>query len=268
MHKKEWETIHRWEWFRREQWLHTFRQEKFGSYGGSPAAVKRILGDAGGKVVLDASCGLGLKTVVMHEIALDVVGCDQSEFAIEKARELSRLEQHPLEFFTARWRELPSRTKMQFDLIFNDALSSIVTREDFELALNGFRGALKSGGYLVFMGAPEGSTPHDALAVLEATWEARPKFSIQWTHTEGDMRCTALLARDRREDYIDEHHLFIVEEGGEQRLETATIRQPIYWHWALLKDMFHRAGFSHLETREFCGMGKGGTDFTLNVATK
>lgn len=268
MNRKQWETIHRWEWFRLEQWRHTFRQDKFGSYGGTPAAVKRIVEEQGGGIVLDSSCGLGLKTVVMHDIGLDVVGSDQSEMAVANARELCRMEGYQIEFFTARWLELPSRTRLLYDVVFNDALRWTVTREDFEASLYGLLGVLKPGGKLVFVGAPEGSQPCDTLEALDRDWEAQPRFSIEWTHSEDDMRCTALLARSRGDDFIDRHHLYLIEQGGEQRLETATVRHPLDWFWQQLKDMFLGAGFSRLETREFRGMGKGGTDFTLNIATK
>jgi len=268
MKRKQWDTIYRWEWFRRDQWRHSFREDKLGGYGGTPAAFKRILEQAGGTLALDASCGLGLKTLIMTEMGIDVVGSDQSEFAVEKARELSRLEGHPMEFFTARWNELPSRTKLQFDAIFNDALSWIVTRQEFEEALHGLRGALRPGGVLVFMGAAQGSTLADSLARLDQDWESKPRFGVEWTHSDGEVRCTNLVVRDRRDDYIDEHHLYLIEEGAEQRLETATIRQPVYWHWSLLREMFEGAGFSRLETREFRGMGRGGSDFTLNIATR
>jgi len=268
MNRRQWETFYRWEWFRLEQWRHGFREERGGRWGGMPAALKRTLEDTGGKLALDAACGLGLRTIVMSEMGIDVVGSDGCAFAAEKARELSILEGHQIEFFTSRWSELPSRTKLQFDAIFNDGLTWIVTREEFERAIHGFLGALRPGGVLVFVGAPEGSTLSDSLNLLEEDWESKPRFKIQWTHSEGEVRCTSLLARDLRNDYIDEHHLFLIEEGREQRLETATIRHPVYWHWSLLQEMFLQAGFSSLETREFRGTGRDGTDFTLNLATK
>ncbi len=55
---------------------------------------------------------------------------------------------------------------------------------------------------------------------------------------------------------------------GRQRLETATIRQPAFWHWDALAEVFAEAGFSRLVTRRFPGMGRGGTDLALNVATQ
>ena len=63
-------------------------------------------------------------------------------------------------------------------------------------------------------------------------------------------------------------HLFLIEENGEHRLETATIREPAYWTWAALEDMFAQVGFARLDTRQFPGMGRGGTTLSLNVAAR
>jgi hypothetical protein len=121
---------------------------------------------------------------------------------------------------------------------------------------------------LVFMGAEQDS-PSDAesrRAFFESFWRSRPRFSIEWTHQQGPMRCTSIQVWERGEMFADARHLFLIEEGGEQRLESATIRQPAYWSWAALTDAFAEAGFAALETRQFPGMGRGGTTLALNVA--
>jgi SAM-dependent methyltransferase len=268
MQRKQWETYHRWEWFQREKWRYRFREDKGARWGGSPAGFKRIMEKTGGKLALDASCGLGLKTIMLGEMGIDVMGSDKCEFAVEKARELSKLEGLQIEFFTSRWAELPSNTRMQFDAIFNDALLWTATREQLEASLRGLRAVLKPKGVLVFFGAPESDDEAENVEKLEECWESKPRFSIEWTHSDDEKHCTSLLARERAEDYIDEHHIYLIEEYSEPRLESATIRQPFYWHRPLLEKLFAKAGFSSLQDRTFHGMGKGGTDFTLNIATK
>jgi len=189
---------------------------------------------------------------------------------VQKARELAAGEKQPVEFFTARWEELPARTAHRFDGVFNDALSWIVTREEFEAVLRGFHGVLRPGGVLVFMGAAQNSPsdPASRRELLEREWQRKPRFSIEWQHASEGVRCTSVLVREKGEMHVDEHHLFLIEEGGAVRLETATIRQPVYWHWPLLVELVRAAGFSRLETRMFPGQGQGGTTFGLNVATK
>ncbi len=265
-----WDTIYRWEWFRREQWRPGFREAKAGKWGGSCGAFKRILDDAGGGLALDSSCGLGLKTIVLREMGVSVVGCDGCAFAVEKARELARLEGHEIEYFVAKWSELPERTSQRFDAVFNDALCWIVTREEFAASLRGFLGVLTPGGVLVFMGAQEGSPsdPASRAAFFEEFWRSQPRFAIEWTYGTAGTRCTSLRVRERGDLFVDEHRLFLIEEGGRPRLESATIRQPAYWHWEVLAEMFAEAGFARLATRRFPGMARGGADLALNVATK
>lgn len=268
MDVRQWETFHRWDWFRLEQWRYTFREDWGARWGGSPAAFKRILGNPEGKLALNAGCGLGLKTIMMHELGIDVLGCDKCNYAVERARELATMEGQQIEFFTSRWSELPTTTRLQYDAVFNDALCWTLTRERFEEVLRGFYGVLKPKGMLVFVGAPEGATEHDSIKALEESWSVRPRFNIEWSHRVESTACTCILSRERAADYINNNYLFLIEENGRQRLETATIREPYYWHRLVLEYLFAQAGFSRLETRHFPGMGKNGTDLSLNVAIK
>jgi SAM-dependent methyltransferase len=270
MDEKSRETIYRWEWFRRSAWREGFRGAKRGTSGGSCAAFQQILDGLGGGPALDSSCGLGLKTILLKEMGLNVAGSDGCAFAVEKARELADLERLDIDYFTSSWAELASRTPRCFDGIFNDALSWTVTREEFEASLRGFLGVLKPHGVLVFMGAEAGSSddPAHRKKLLEELWSRRPGLEIDWTHEEKDTRCTRIIARELGPDFMDEHSLYLVEEAGRQRLETATVRQPVYWHWPILREMFADAGFSNLQTREFPGLGQHGASIKLNVATK
>jgi len=261
-----WDCHYRWEWFHREQWLPRFRERKHSS----PLAFSKLVEETGGDLVLDASCGFGLKTIVMEELGLNVVGCDGCEYAVERARELAASEGVDIEFFVSPWSEIPSRTAHRFDGIFNDALSWTTSREEFEASLNGFLGALKPGGIFVFMGAAKGSPsdPGTRQKLLDELWESRPRFSVEWSFSEGDTKCSSILAREKGDLYVDEHHVYLIEEAGAQRIETASVRQPLYWNSAVLEELFDAAGFSSFETRQFEGMGLGGRTFSLNVATK
>jgi len=207
---------------------------------------------------------------VLAGLGLRVAGSDGCGFAVQKARELAAAEGQAVQFFSAPWAELPERTTDRFEGVFNDALSWIVTRGEFESALRGLCGALKPGGVLVFMGAAQDSPadPESRRQLFESEWQRRPRFSIEWQYARAGVACTSVLVREKGEMYVDEHHIFLIAEGGVQRLETATIRQPVYWHWPLLLEMVRQAGFSRLETRTFPGLGAGGTTFKLNVATR
>jgi 2-polyprenyl-3-methyl-5-hydroxy-6-metoxy-1,4-benzoquinol methylase len=95
------DACHRWNWFRKAQWWPAYRDRMVAAKGGSAGAVLRVLGDPTGKVVLDATCGLGRKTVVLHELGLNVVGSDSNAFAVDRARELAASDQRDIGFFVA-----------------------------------------------------------------------------------------------------------------------------------------------------------------------
>ena len=270
MSDANWETQYRWDWFHRDAWRPTFRDWKRGKGGGSCACFKEILDDLGGGPGLDCSCGFGLKTIVMREMGVDIVGADGCAFAVEKARELARMEGLDIEYITSTWAELPERTDRRFRGVFNDALSWTLTREEFEASLRGFLDVLEPGGVLVFMGAEEGGRddPEFERTLLLEYYGRQPPFRIEWTHEREGTRCTAIAVRELGDTYLDEHHLYLIEEGGAQRLEVATLRQPATWHWPLLVELFESAGFTDLKTRTFPGKARDGGPVKLNVAMR
>ena len=270
MSSDAWETHYRWEWFRREAWRPGFRASKRGRFGGSCGCFAEIVRDLGGGPVLDCTCGLGLKTIVMKEMGLDVVGSDGCAFGVEKARELAALDGLDVEYFTSTWAKLPERMDARFTAIFNDALSWTLTREDFEASLRGLRDALAPGGVLVFMGAPEDAPSDDESrrTLLLETYHREPPFRVEWTHEDAGVCCTAIAVRELGDDHFDEHHLYLVRKGDTERLEVATLRQPVTWDWPTLVELFSRTGFATLETRAFPGRTHDGGTLRLNVATK
>src|SRR5712692_9049073 len=183
-----WETVHRWEWFRRSQWLGNFRDSKFLLRNGVTALVNQH-GLADG-LLLDCSCGLGFQAITLHEAGLRIQRSDRSAFAVGRARELSRDHGHEIEFFVSLWQELPERTSQRFDAVFCDALSWIHEPLELAAALRGVRGVLRSGGLLIFQGVPDGATEEICRRALENWWKSRPSAWPSWRHTEDSITCT------------------------------------------------------------------------------
>jgi SAM-dependent methyltransferase len=190
--------------------------------------------------VLDSSCGLGLHTIAFHEAGLNAYGADRSAFAVARAQGLARIAGHDIPFFRAAWHDLPDHTEQRFDAIFWDALSWIATRPEFQAALDGLRAALRPGGVLLFLGAPEGA-PAD--------------------------RGRQLLL-EKGEDFLDRQHLFLIEEATVQRLECATIRESVHWTWERLLRLFSEAGFSDLATYAVQQWSSMGMPAGLNIAVR
>ena len=244
-----WEIFYRWEWFRRAQWLPKYPalsqrgRAWLDSFG-------RLLGDPEGKVVLDCSCGFGAKTAALRHMGFRTYGSDGCSFAVEKARELARERSLNIEYFASTWVDLPAQAPARFHGVFNDALSWIVTEEEFEASIRSIREALLPGGVFVFLGAREGDPPGEGLKLLREELERVPKFSVERHHVADGTECTCLLAREPGEDYIDLHRLYLIRQPSGQRLETSTIRNPFYWDWPRLARLFARSGYSRLYTSE------------------
>ncbi len=261
-----WETYHRWEWFRRSQWLPSFREQRQTiSLAVSELLQERDMADA---LLLDCSCGLGFHTIAFTEAGLQVHGADRSAFAVTSAQALAHAEGHQIPFFVAHWHDLPTQASQRYHAIFCDALSWIPTRHEMEKALQGMLGALHPGGILLFLGAPEGVTREQSHQNLDEVWHAKPQASFDWRHEEGPLQCTKMSVGSLGEDFIDRHHLFLIEEGSGQRLECVTIRESMHWNWQRLVEVFQTVGFSALSTYTERQWSSRGMSAGLNVATK
>jgi SAM-dependent methyltransferase len=263
---EQWEAVHRWHWFHRPQWQADFREGKVRITKAVSALLAARGLDQG--LVLDCACGLGLQAITFKEAGLRVEGADRSAFAVEHARELARAEGHDIPFFVSLWHELPARTQRRYDALFCDALPWVPGRRELARALRGLREMLNPGGVLIFLGAPAGVSGESYRRAVRTWWRSRPRFSLDWHHSEGDVTCTGLTLSDLGTDFIDWHLLFLVEEAGEARLERATIRESKRWHWQRLVDLFQETGFSDLSTVADQEWSSGAMPAGLHVATR
>lgn len=258
-----WETSHRWEWFRRKQWDQSFRTSKL-KFARMTAEALRELGLRDG-ALLDCSCGLGMFTIAFADEGLRVHGADGSAFAVACASTLAAEQGYAIPFYVSPWHTLASNVPERFDAIFCDALPSLPTREALLDALQGLRAALAPGGVILFPGVTEGATEERCKEVLQARWRSRSPHAIEWRHTEQGLTCTSLSVGVLEEDGIVRHHLYLIEEGGVQRLESATRFDSFRWSWARLVEAFDEAGFS-LSTHAEASWPNSGLPAGLNVA--
>ncbi len=264
----DWDLVHRWEWFRRESWRQGFRTKIHGQGGGPARAFATMAHDRDAKVLLDASCGLGRRTVYLAEKGVTILGSDISGVAVNHARELARDENAPVTFFRSAWNELPKNMPHHFDGILVTGLNLEPSWDHLGVALVGLYHALHSGGFLMFVGATEGEPPTGPADRVAADWNSQPPESVEWFVREGKITCSLVKLRYKAADYIDDRLLYVSEENGEARLESTTIRRPFYWTWSHWRDVTRMAGFCNLETRTFPGFGIDGGDLQINVAWK
>ncbi len=259
---------YRWEWFRRADWRQSFRERKRHSTG----AFVEVVRERGmtGEPVLDCSCGLGLKTIVMREAGLRVHGSDQCELAVEYARQLAREEGIPdIPYTVSSWSELPRRTGAQYAAIFNDALSWICSDQEMADSLKGLYDCLRPGGVLAYMGALPGTDGTDRQELLEQQWRKR---TINGKHVpglfafDGETSVQEAISFDKGPDFIDEHHLYMINEVGVRRVETWCLRCCLKWSWPRIFHFLKEAGFSSFDTKQF--VAANGNPFHLVLAER
>jgi SAM-dependent methyltransferase len=269
MTSENWSTIYRWEWFCRTTWLPHFRWVRSAIRNpdlvaedppampplasSNPslrwAGLKSVLTSIDARTVLDCSCGMGLKSIILHDMGFDVTGSDWSPVAVESANAIAKAERVNIEFFCSEWSDLAAAIGKQFDAIFCDGLSWTATRAELEAGLAGIFAVLKPGGTLIWSGAPFNAPGRTSDELIEEMWSARPKFSLEWSHESGEQHCTALRFLERFEDYIDAHHVYVIEELGWRKMEVATVREPAYWHAPLMNEILCAAGYKKTETK-------------------
>ena len=237
------DTYYRWEWFRRSQWWPGYRD----SWQARRWRVTLgVLGDLAGKDVLDATCGLGRRTVLMSDLGIKVVGSDANSYAVKRARDLAASENRDIDFFVCSWRDLPERVPHLFDAIFVDAfVDCCEMQEGLVASLSGIASALKDGGAFVFSGAAPGERMRD---IVESAWNCANQFSIAWQHREEDCECTCLEVMCRGDDFIDNHYLYLIKENGvDARLESWTMGRWFRWDWECVDAATRQVGFSSLD---------------------
>lgn len=264
----DYDAFYRWEWFRREDWRGSFRDRK----RNSSVAFAELVKERGmaAAPVLDCSCGLGLKTIVMREAGLAVQGSDQCPPAIEYARLLAKEEGHSdIDYFVSSWADLPGNTEVRYAAIFNDALSWARSNEEMASSLRGFRDCLAPGGVLTYMGALPGTGTEGRAELLEREWERRTaegSHGLGMRASRGGTSVQEVVCFDKGSDFIDEHHLYIVDEDGARRLERWCIRITLKWSWPRLEQALTGAGFVSFSTKEF--IAANGKPFHLVVAQR
>jgi len=262
-------VYYRWQWFARELWRKDFRATK----RASATAFASLVNERGlaAAPVLDCSSGLGQKTIVIREAGANVEGSDKCAFAVEHAAKFAAEEGYPdLRFFESAWAGLPRAAGKRYAAIFNDALSWISSDDEMAASLKGLHDVLLPGGVLAYMGALPGSAP-ESKTLLDEEWRGilrdSKRIVVGFHHVQGGAEVTEIQVAEKGPDYIDRHHIYVVEaETGAPRLESTTMRCVYKWDWDVIEPFLRRAGFRAFSTKDFTG--DGGRPFQLVVAER
>ena len=259
---KAWDTIWKWRWFARPQWQTQFRKQR----EGTRRALASLLGKLDVRSVLDCSCGLGSKTILLAEMGYEVEGSDGSAFAVKRAAELATEQAHNIRFFRARWATLGKAAGRKYDCIYNDSFELITTRRSLKAAARGIGSALKRGGKFVFTGADQWSKDSDRSRLIEEQFTQQGPFEVLPLYECDGVRLTVIVAREKTPDGVLGSRVHIIDDHGSVRVEVARVLDACKWTWTDYNDVLRSAGFSELySVRE---KGLGSEPHIFNVAVK
>lgn len=255
--KTDYELLGRWEWFRRSAWGEDAHSREL------CRAFTTLVKEAGAQVCLEADCGFAGNAQLLHKQGVNILGCDESAFLIQRAREYMQSTGESVSLFVAASEDIATQAPHPFDAIFCPALLQEPEWAALRNKFQSIQKALRPGGFVAFTGPVQGGS---WTGLLE-DYDNAPSEEALWTFREGGIGCTKLIVRGNREkDYADERILHVIDEHGSTRIEATGRRLPAYWNWSILSDLVRQSGLSHVETRRF--PGEGGRGVVLNVAWK
>jgi len=243
--ERDWDVLWRWEHFILGDAPPALRS-RFRWY----KAFLHLYENQRGLTVLDSSCGSGTPLAILRRSGFDADGCDASDAALLWTRARLAKEEIEANVFKTRWAELENSAPRKYDAVINDALSWILDENEFVAALQGIRSVLKPGGFLVFAGATDRQPEVGAGRIMAALqWEAEKdsRFSLLNFRRRGTISVSHIKVSEFSDEGLDDHHLYVIEKDGKQRLERAWLRNPWKYDWPILKRIFERAGFAKID---------------------
>jgi len=259
---KAWDTIWKWTWFAKERWHPEFRKWR----EGTRRALQSLLQKLEAQSVLDCSCGLGWKSIILAELGYDTEGSDGSALAVRCASELAGDEGLNLRFFHSQWRDLRLSSDREYDCVYNDAFAWITTHEDLFSSARGIGDVLKPGGAFIFQGADEWTGDQDKDPLIKRELEREGPFEVLPLHEKHGVKLTVLITREATPDGVLGNRIHFIDDHGIVRVEIAQVLDCCKWSWSDYLDVFEKAGFRKLYSAKERGVGK--EPYILNVAVK
>jgi len=255
--ESSWDTIWKWDWFSRATWKPSFRKE----LKDLRHALNSLLPTLSVKNILDCSCGLGLKTIMLSEMGYEAEGSDRSPFAIEHAPQLAREEGLDIRFFLSQYKDLAKISQHKFDCVYSDAFDWIRTRRALKAAAEGICSVLDNGGEFIFHGAlPKWGKP-DLKRIIEEDFRKHKKFEIFAPYEKDGTRLSEVTVCEKTSLGVLEKRFYIIEEKKTMKAEVAFMLNLIRWTWQDYTRILREVGF-----REFEYIEKDGV--VLNICFK
>jgi len=239
--EKAWDTIWKWKWFEKEMWEQDFRKVR----EGTRRALASLLSELGVKTILDCSCGLGWKTILLAEMGYEPEGSDGSAVAVKYASQLVKEEGVNIGFFQSRWKDLEKNSRQKYDCVYNDSFAWCQTIDALRDSAKGIYSVLNKGGKFVFLveGAHQWSKESDRGRIMEEAWKRERRFEILPFYEKEGIKLLVLISREKITYGIRGNRIHIIEENGMKRIEIASVIDLFKWSWSDYVKTLTTAGF-------------------------
>lgn len=202
------------------------------------------------KSILDCSCGLGYKTILLAKAGYEVEGSDASSIAVTYAPQLAKDEGVKIRFFLSRYEELKRKCKRKYDCVWSDNFDEISTYKYLRTSARSIHSVLNHNGKLVFVATSE----KDLKKLIEKEWKRRKRFHIDPPFERGSVKVTRVEVAEKTPEGILENNVFLIEERELSRAEIAPIMNPrIKWRFKDFNEALKAVGFRRVYiTKENC----------------
>lgn len=239
---ESWDTIWKWSWLARDAWLRPYRKELAEGMG----ALRTLLDEHNVRTVLDASCGLGVKTIILAEQGYQVEGADSSAIGVQYAPKLAEEHGKRVRFFHSSNEDLGRLSGRTYDCVFSDGFDELPSREILAASARGVHSVLDPGGLFVFGCLPPAMWRSDLQAVIDGEWDKRNPFELYPPYEKGNLRLIQLEVSEKVPEGIIERRIFLIEEDGVLRAEIAFMLNRLIWTFEDLEETLESVGFKRI----------------------
>lgn len=251
--EQSWDILWKWLWFIKDIWISNYWREVKSQIDSLLSLLDRL----NVKSVLDCSCGLGFKTILLAKSGYVVEGSDGSVVAIRYAPQLAREKGINIRFFHSRWEELGEKCEYTYDCVFSDYFDEIETYRDMINAAKGIYSVLNRDGKFIFYGpSPKYKSKSDLKKLIEEEWRKRRRIKILPPYKKGGIRVISIEIAQKTSDGIRETHIFLIEKQDMMKAEIAFIMNPrIKWTFQDYAKVLSETGFKTVNYIDIKGTG-------------
>jgi 2-polyprenyl-3-methyl-5-hydroxy-6-metoxy-1,4-benzoquinol methylase len=241
-----WNTIWEWAWLTKREWgPRTFLENDQ-----CTRSMLAVLKPYNINSMLDCSCGLGVKTILLAKSGYKIDGADFSPVAIKYAPVLAKENRVSAKYYLSRYEELPKKIKRYYDCVYSDAFDWITDYKYLRAAAKGIYSILDKGGVFIFDGVNKHWTKKHLQKIIAAEWEKRVPFDmVKGTNSKG-VPYIKLEIDSKTSEGICEQYVFITSENDRLKIERSSMMNLVKWTWGDYERVLKNVGFTDMVLRK------------------